>query len=115
MYFVKKTFHSKFQKYDKNNLILRAIFRILPPFFRLMECPHLEKAVQIDVSLLERLQRDLQLWTCSGSIMSMPGESRMQISAVMPLIFTHGTQNFKMLFYFILCRMQNDKKPLGLP
>ena len=30
-----------------------------------MECPHLEKAVQIDVALVEKLKRDIQLWTCS--------------------------------------------------
>ncbi|XP_046858859.1 ubiquitin carboxyl-terminal hydrolase 3-like [Xenia sp. Carnegie-2017] len=30
-----------------------------------MECPHLEKAVKIDVAIMENLQRNLQSWCCS--------------------------------------------------
>ena len=35
-----------------------------------MECPHLEKAVQIDVGLIQRLKRDFQQsqWLCSGML-----------------------------------------------
>ena len=114
MYFAKKTFHIKLQKYYKNNSNLQAIFGISPLFCRPMECPHLEKAVQIDVAVLERLQRDLQLWTCSGSTMSMPVNSRMQILSVLPSFSPRGTLIVNMFFHFVLCRMQNDKKPVGV-